>query len=250
MSSLQNIRTREDARSYFSSVCGDVSTVAPEILEQHFLQLEKSDLSDDLKYSMAALSNYVGVAYLDEDDLIKAQKFLELSVGYYEMLEPNDDRDFQCSKTSALLYLNLCLIYSHDQLDKVTRFLHECKSQNLTPFNEALLFLAINELKFFLDTETPKNFDDDNDHIEDVIFYRVHEAYDNLLDRYLESDGAIFGEECKDLEGEDEQLLLVKMLVRREVHIPEIVCLYGDDPTKLREQKNRKKLFPCQCPLC
>ena len=65
---------------------------------------------------------------------------------------------FETFGNEAVIYLNLCLIRNCDELDKVVDFLYVEKHTQLEPTNEALLSVAIAELKCLHIATTTKDF--------------------------------------------------------------------------------------------
>ena len=215
-----NIWTLEDAEQFFSSAGTSIKSVSPEKVEEYLVCLENTGLSEAEKSSMAALTKYVGVVYLDEDNPVQALKFFQHSCQCYENLDHKNQKVSTEMITDleeeAHIYVNLCLVRNHDRLADTAQVLSLYQSEKLTPKNGALLYIAIEELKNLHNVDTELYLDLETEDFEENTLFRVHSACEFLIDSGFVQDF----DEC--WTEQDDRLLLAKMLIRREVDGEEI----------------------------
>ena len=161
---LVNVWAQKDAEKYLRSLCGDMEAVTPETLEAILIKLEASSLSCKERTSFAALAQYVGVAFLNEDNPMKAHEILKRSLKYYD--EMMGDKNYvHTRRVEAGAFLKLSSIRNYNDMCSVSFFYFQVLMQHnqgiyrLTPSTLALMFLGIEEIKSRHIKETTANLE-------------------------------------------------------------------------------------------
>ena len=227
----KNILHLKEAEQYFSSILGDVKLVPPEKVEECLVDIEKTELSDEEKISLAALNKYVGVAHLDEDNSVKALQFLERSIQCYGsfLCDLAPEETYDDLKEEAFIYLSLGHLRNFEQAHQVTQFILGLTHKKQTPSNAALRYLAHDELKSLVTEDLEKDVDQNTESFEETVLYRLVAACKSLLQHHILVIEELFDIECQRHGlGKDEHLMLAKMLIRRNVYEPEILFKCSD----------------------